>query len=80
MECASLNSPAWDLAMKRKKREVGRSDGGNCILAAARSAMETDILEWWAAQEKEFPNLSVMTRQYLRCPATSASAEGLFIA
>ena len=40
--------------------------------------METDILVWWAANEAEFPNLSVMARQYLGVPATSASAERLF--
>ena len=40
--------------------------------------METDILEWWASNEKEFPNLSIMARQYLGVPATSASAERLF--
>ena len=40
--------------------------------------MDTDILAWWATNEKIFPNLSVMARQYLGCPATSASAERLF--
>ena len=40
--------------------------------------MQTDILEWWAANEIHFPALSVMARQYLGVPATSASAERLF--
>ena len=40
--------------------------------------MTTNILEWWAQNEKEFPALSVMARQYLGVPATSASAERLF--
>ena len=40
--------------------------------------MTTNILEWWAAKERDFPQLSVMARQYLGCPATSASAERLF--
>ena len=40
--------------------------------------METDILEWWAANQGDYPNLSVMAQQYLGCPATSASAERLF--
>lgn len=42
--------------------------------------MHTDILKWWASQEKEdgFPQLAVMARQYLGVPATSASAERLF--
>ena len=41
--------------------------------------MRTDILVWWATVgEREYPRLSVMARQYLGCPATSASAERLF--
>ena len=40
--------------------------------------MSTDPLEWWAANEINFPALSVMARQYLGVPATSASAERLF--
>ena len=37
-----------------------------------------DGLEWWEKNAKKFPNLSVMARQYLGCPATSASVERLF--
>ena len=40
--------------------------------------MTTDVLEWWANNEIKFPALSVMARQYLGVPATSASAERLF--
>ena len=40
--------------------------------------MHTDFLDWWATNENEFPALSVMARQYLGVPATSASAERLF--
>ena len=40
--------------------------------------MTTDVLKWWAAHESVFPRLSRMARQYLGCPATSASAERLF--
>ena len=40
--------------------------------------MNTDPFEWWAANEINFPALSVMVRQYLGVPATSASAERLF--
>jgi hypothetical protein len=39
--------------------------------------LETDVLEWWALDEMKFPALSVMVRQYLGVPATSASAECL---
>jgi hypothetical protein len=40
--------------------------------------MNTDPLEWWAANEINFPALIVMVRQYLGVPATSVSAERLF--
>ena len=40
--------------------------------------MNTDPLVWWAENEVNFPALSVMARQYLGVPATSASAERLF--
>ena len=41
--------------------------------------MTTDVLEWYANNEIKFPALSVMARQYLGVPATSASAERLFL-
>ena len=37
-------------------------------------------LDCWRENHKRFPNLSVMARQYLGCPATSASVERLFSA
>ena len=40
--------------------------------------LETDVPEWWALNEMKFTALSVMVRQYLGVPATSASAESLF--
>ena len=47
-------------------------------LELASPPMSTDVLEWWAEHEIDFPALSVMARQYLGVPATSASAERLF--
>ena len=35
-------------------------------------------LKWWEAHAAKFPNLSVMARQYLGCPASSATVERLF--
>ena len=32
-----------------------------------------DALAWWEKNAKKVPNLSVMARQYLGCPATSAT-------
>ena len=39
---------------------------------------DIDFLQWWASaeHEEEGPHLSCMARQFLGCPATSASAEG----
>ena len=39
---------------------------------------EWDALEWWEKNAKKFPNLSVVARQYLGCPAISATVERLF--
>ena len=39
---------------------------------------EWDTLKWWEQNAKKFPNLSVMARQYLGCPASSATVERLF--
>ena len=39
---------------------------------------EWDGLTWWEQNAKKFPNLSVMARQYLGCPASSATVERLF--
>ena len=39
---------------------------------------ELSGLKWWEQHASKFPNLEVMARQYLGCPATSASVERLF--
>ena len=39
---------------------------------------ERDATEWWKKHAQEFPNVAVMARQYLGCPATSATVERLF--
>ena len=39
---------------------------------------EWDALEWCKEHQPEFPNLSVMARQFLGCPASSATVERLF--
>ena len=39
---------------------------------------EKDATEWWLEHRQTFPNLEVMARQYLGCPASSASVERLF--
>ena len=66
-------------------RVLGQVEGLCCVKSEAHrylelpaAPMNTDPLEWWAANEINFPALSVMARQYLGVPATSASAERLF--
>ena len=39
---------------------------------------EHDAMTWWLEHQEQFPNLEVMGRQYLGCPATSATVERLF--
>ena len=39
---------------------------------------EKDAKLWWLEFEPKFPNVAVMARQYLGCPASSASVERLF--
>ena len=39
---------------------------------------EQDMMNWWKDQQGEFPNVAVMARQYLGCPASSAAVEKLF--
>ena len=49
-------------------------------LALPQQPMSTCPLTWWREQKEEdaYPNLEVMARQYLGCPASSASVERLF--
>ena len=39
---------------------------------------DPEMLQWWEDNEGEYPNVAVMARQYLGCPATSAAVERLF--
>ena len=47
-------------------------------LAQVKCETEQGALNWWRDHTKEFPNLAVMARQYLGCPASSAAVERLF--
>ena len=47
-------------------------------LSSSVGSWEWAGLEWWERNANKFPNLTVMARQYLSCPATSASVERLF--
>jgi hypothetical protein len=49
-----------------------------CYLDLPANPMNTDPLEWWSTNEINFPELVVMSLQYLGVPATSPSADSLF--
>ena len=40
--------------------------------------IDIDPLQWWSTNEHRFPHVARMARQFLGCPATSASAERVF--
>ena len=44
--------------------------------------LDVDLLEWWKAKEKRWPNLAKMVKQYFAQPASSAGVErvGVFSA
>ena len=43
-----------------------------------QTSNKVDPLVWWKDMAPQFPNLAIMARQYLGCPASSASVERLF--
>ena len=47
-------------------------------LALPQASSKVKFTEWWLEHKDTFPNLEVMARQYLGCPASSASVERLF--
>ena len=51
---------------------------GDAVSVDAEEAHAAIRPQWWVEKTKRFPNLSAMARQYLGCPATSATVERLF--
>ena len=47
-------------------------------LPQVKCKTEKEALDWWKEHADQFPNVAVMARQYLGCPATSAAVERLF--
>ena len=47
-------------------------------LPQIKSKKDQDTPDWWLEHRDQFPNLEVMARQYLGCPASSAAVERLF--
>ena len=44
----------------------------------AKFTCAKDLLLWWKVHESTYPHLAMMARQFLGCPATSASVERIF--
>ena len=44
----------------------------------AKFTCAKDLLLWWKVHESTYPHLAMMARQFLGCPATSASVERVF--
>ena len=60
-----------------RRRVSGReADGQSC--RAGQAADRRPALRLLADNKKRFPNLARMARQYLGCPASSATVERLF--
>ncbi len=61
-----------------KKRKVLSSVELEEYLNQSTVSMNVKPLDWWKANEEQFPNLAKMARDYLAIPGTSASSERLF--
>ena len=63
-----------------EEEEQGEVDELDAYLALPQIKFKTerDSTEWWKEHSKDFPNVAVMARQYLGCPASSATVERLF--
>jgi hypothetical protein len=61
---------------KKKKFEASTTELGSYFEGSV--GKEVDPLSWWSENQKRFPILSRMARDYLAIPATSAPSERLF--
>ena len=64
--------------MENKPQELRSESGDELELPQLKCKTEQEAIDWWVEKTKRFPNLSAMARQYLGCPATSATVERLF--
>tara|TARA_B110000027_G_scaffold129065_1_gene150191 strand:- start:176 stop:1351 length:1176 start_codon:yes stop_codon:yes gene_type:complete len=77
---ASNPPPSAPPVAKRSKEDTPHIDELKTYLALPQIEYQTewDALEWWKENASKFPNLSRMAKQYLGCPASSATVERLF--
>ena len=81
----SEESPAAPPSSKESKESVKplpHKDELTAYLALPQIENDNEWagLKWWKDHEGLFPNMSLVARQYLGCPASSASVERLFSA
>jgi hypothetical protein len=68
-----------DDSMEEEEEEESKDElEAYLALPQVKCSTEKEALDWWRDHADEFPNLSVMARQYLGCPASSAAVERLF--
>ena len=63
---------------RRAVRHLAREFEAYLALPQMKFKTESGVPDWWRDNKDQFPNLEVMARQYLGCPATSATVERLF--
>ena len=76
----SQPAPSDSPATAQESQQQPHADEVRAYLALPQIENENEwsALKWWKENEKLFPNLARMARQYLGCPATSATVERLF--
>ncbi|XP_035715519.1 uncharacterized protein LOC118438842 [Folsomia candida] len=77
-ECST--SLVAQLYKKRKLDERSEFDRYMAlpVIAHENNGVPCNRLEWWKANESQFPGLAKMSRDYLATPATSAPSERAF--
>ena len=78
MSAASFCAASSDEEEEEEQQQAAAKDELKEYLALPQIKCEHDAMMWWLEHQEQFPNLEVMARQYLGCPATSATVERLF--
>ena len=75
MSAASFFAASSDEEEEEQEQEAAAKDELKEYLALPQIKFksEHDAMMWWLEHQEQFPNLEVMARQYLGCPAISAS-------
>ena len=77
MSAASFCAASSD-EEEEEQQQAAAKDELKEYLALPQIKSEHDAMMWWLEHQEQFPNLEVMARQYLGCPAISATVDRLF--